>query len=174
MSKEEEKQGREWFSHERRIFCHLKEVGFRPNAIFDVGSAHAGWSWIISHVFPDANYYLFEPLVDYKPPYSHFCEQTLSQRPNFFLHKIALGDRNGQVQLFSDPEGHAASVIPTEPNAWLPESVEVQMATLESYIRENSLPKPDILKIDVQGAEMLILQGARKILPEIKIIQAET
>lgn len=174
MTEEENGKGREYYLNERRIFSHLKNAGFNPRAIFDVGSSHAGWSEVVNQVFPDARYYLFEPLVDYKPFFRESCERALAQHPNFSLHKVALGNRNARVWLSSDPEGYGASVLSkvAEP-PWLPERIAALMVTLESYAADHALAKPDLLKLDVQGAEMLVLRGAEKILPKVQVIELE-
>lgn len=40
--------------------------------------------------------------------------------------------------------------------------------TLDGFVNENGIPKVDIVKIDVEGAEHLVLQGMTRILKEMK------
>jgi FkbM family methyltransferase len=49
--------------------------------------------------------------------------------------------------------------------------ITVRTITLDSYFTDK-LP-PDILWIDVEGAELLVLKGASSILPSVKIIHIE-
>ena len=163
---------KEYYRYERLIFSRLKELGFQPNAIFDVGSSHAGWSRVVASVFPSAEFHLFEPLVDFKPFYKAQSDLSIAANPNFSLHKIALGDRNQDVRLFSDVEGYSASVL-RSPTAF-PERFDVRMATLKAYVSEKALPTPDILKMDVQGGELLVLRGAGDLVDAIRVLQAET
>ena len=41
------------------------------------------------------------------------------------------------------------------------DSEDITIVTLDDDIRENSLPKPDFIKIDIEGQELAALQGAR-------------
>lgn len=143
---------KEIYRHERLIFSRLKALGFEPRTIFDVGSAVAGWSITIARVFPSAQFHLFEPLVDLKPLYKKCCDWFLPQHPNFLLHKLALGDYDGTVMIYSDAPGVSASILPNAYDASIPEREHVPIARLLTYVVDHDLPRPDLLKIDVQGA----------------------
>jgi hypothetical protein len=47
------------------------------------------------------------------------------------------------------------------------------MRSLDDIVEEKGWPKPDLVKIDVQGAELLILVGAEKTLSECQDIIIE-
>ncbi len=44
----------------------------------------------------------------------------------------------------------------------------------DTFITENKLPIPDLVKIDVEGASFEVLNGFGEFLEEVKIIQIET
>ena len=46
------------------------------------------------------------------------------------------------------------------------EVIEVKTVTLDSYVAEHNLAEPQFVKIDAEGAEILILKGARRITRE--------
>lgn len=48
-------------------------------------------------------------------------------------------------------------------------TVQIDSVTLDTFIKEKSLKKIKLLKIDVEGAELLVLQGAQKALAAGKI-----
>src|ERR1700688_1954288 len=103
----------EWYSEEKRIFAAFRKAGFEPKVIYDIGSSHSGWSDAINGVFENADFHLFEPLVDHKPSYRKGCDSVFSRCPKFILHKILLGNNREKVRMFSDSDGFSASVLPT-------------------------------------------------------------
>src|SRR5204862_8328307 len=54
-------------------------------------------------------------------------------------------------------------------------TIHVPVTTLDDFLREKDLAKVDILKFDIQGGELLALQGARRTLAEqrVALIYAE-
>jgi FkbM family methyltransferase len=163
----------EFYSEEQRVFGSLKQAGFSPRVVFDIGSSDGGWSLAASEVFPEAMFHLFEPLIDFKEVYRKTVTAILAMRPNFSLHKIALGATNGPTSIFSDTLGHGASLLARTTSEYLPESFPIEVRRLDSLTRDLSLPIPDVLKIDVQGFELFVLEGAGEVLNEVKVIQVE-
>jgi FkbM family methyltransferase len=162
-----------YYVHERLLLRQLRAVGFDPAVVFDVGSSHGGWSERISKVFPSAEFHLFEPLVDVKPWYRQPCERLIGSGGNFHLHKILLGDANGQCNIVSDKEGYSASALLTGATGNLNEIWPVEMWRLDDFVQRNRLPKPDLIKLDVQGAELLVLSGGQRTLDDVKVVQTE-
>jgi FkbM family methyltransferase len=165
---------RPYFWGEINFFRAFKECGFEPKVIFDVGSGHSGWSWDIWSLFPDSAFHLFEPLVDFKSYYKRCTADVLTKTSNVRVHKIALGDKNGWTQLGSDKSGYGASTLVTVPSKEFPEVFQVPIRRLDSYVAELDLPKPQILKLDVQGGEIAVLQGTGSLLGNVQLIQIET
>jgi FkbM family methyltransferase len=165
---------RPYYWREINFFRAFKDCGFEPKAIFDVGSSHAGWSWAVSSVFPGATFHLFEPLVDYKPSYQKGISGALAERPNLRIHKIALGDRNGWTRFGTDEAGYGGSTLVSVASQQFPEMYRVPIRRLDSYAGELRLPGPDVLKIDVQGGEIAVLDGLGPLLQDVQLIQIET
>lgn len=53
-------------------------------------------------------------------------------------------------------------------------TIEVDVRTLDSFAAERQLEHIDYLKVDVEGAEYEVFEGARAILPRTGVIRAET
>jgi len=166
------KRMEEYYVTEKKIFSALRDAGFKPQVIYDVGASHAPWSYYVSPIFPEAAYYLFEPLVDLK--YSELCKNAIQVHPDFKVFKIGLGEVSGPVEIFSDSGGFGASVLSGSGSPALNERFTVQLFRMDELIQKKRLPVPDLLKMDVQGAELQVLRGAGEFLDRIQVIEAET
>jgi len=79
---------------------------------------------------------------------------------------IAAGNKNGKIKLYYTPGNWGISSIRYEQKAFM----EVEMKTLDEIINEENI---DLIKIDVEGAEDLVLEGARKCLKRTKMVIIE-
>lgn len=168
-----ESENTPYFWHETNLFRAFKEAGFEPRVFFEVGSSNSGWSYQMATLFPPARFHLFEPLVDHKDFYRENTERILKLRPDFRIHKIAVGQVDGTTKLGVDASGYSASTLVTETSEQFTELVEVPVRRLDTLVFEQDLPRPDVLKIDVQGGELAVLIGAGSLLDTVQMIQAE-
>ncbi|NVJ85997.1 MAG: FkbM family methyltransferase [Algoriphagus sp.] len=84
------------------------------------------------------------------------------------IEKFALGANVGIMSFYlgneSGQTGWGGLILDENEN-----SVEVEVNTIDNYCNSNNIEKIDVLKIDVEGADTLVLYGARKMLSEKKI-----
>jgi len=167
-------------------------VGFllRPSArvVFEIGACQGEDTMLYARAFPRANIYAFEPLAD-----NYAVLRQLSAACNSIeTHKLALGDMRGEA-VFHVSSGAAAtegdsipsvsrssSLLPptqTRPDVlkWLEfkQTVCVDTDTVDQFCADRGIEKIDFVHMDVQGAEMKVLAGARRMLPRIKAIWME-
>ena len=141
----------------------------KAKLIFDVG-AHQG---LISdrylNLFPSAIVHAFEPF----PPIFEKLTQRAQSQPRLQPHRCALSDQEGQATLHCNTFDPTNSLLATDPEAadhWgdqpLRESdtIQIPTQTLDSFCESNDITCADILKLDVQGAELMALRGARGLL----------
>lgn len=76
---------------------------------------------------------------------------------------VALADEDGEVILNIDTSGSYAPSI-KKTTTGLSQKVTVPMTTLDAVLLDNGLPIPQVVKIDVEGAEGKVVQGMQKIL----------
>jgi FkbM family methyltransferase len=162
-----------YFQHETNLFRAFKEAGFEPRVFFEVGSSNSGWSFQMADLFPAARFHLFEPLIDHKKFYRENTALILQERPDFRVHKVAVGDLDGTIKMGVDATGYSASTLVMETNDTFTELIEVPIRRLDSLVFEQDLPRPEVLKIDVQGGELGVLIGAGSILDNVQLIQTE-
>ena len=84
---------------------------------------------------------------------------------NVVALNIALGDRDGNVVFCEKLATGTSSVVELEDCL---DVIKVPMRSLDSLVAELVLPKIDVIKIDVEGAEMLVLKGAISTLKKFK------
>lgn len=102
----------------------------------------------------------FEPLLEYcKKKFSNL--NKLSKRKNIFINKMALWNKNGTINFFKN---ESTSKVVSTKNAL--NTVEVQSITIDQYVTNMKINKVDFIKLDIEGAELSVLQGAIKTLRE--------
>lgn len=154
----------------------LKEnINFIPGTILDIGAARGQWSQAARMVFPEAQMYAFEPInVSFQEIQKRMKNDRLFKAFNF-----ALSDQNAKVSFglnsFPDSssilkmtETHKTEFAFTEKE----EIIEIDCFRLDS-ISEMNIIGPVLIKMDVQGAELLVLQGVGKLIDQIQGIQIE-
>ncbi len=89
--------------------------------------------------------------------------QLLEKPDHVFINKAALGNKCGlvTVNLFDGKStGHASISDQGQKNI---EGVECQLITLDSYLLEKNIPNVDFVKVDIEGGELMFLEGARRL-----------
>ncbi|WP_292420454.1 FkbM family methyltransferase [Mesorhizobium sp.] len=155
-------------NHEPEVTALLHRY-LKPGAIFyDIGANIGLHSLIASKIVgPTGRVLAFEPgEINLK-----YFRRTLENRiPNVSLHEFAIGAAD-EVRVF-DLRGGAMSgklVGPGE-NAVAP--VSVQVRCIDSLIAEG-YPRPDVIKIDIEGGEADALQGAATTLQTHPVVICE-
>ncbi len=78
------------------------------------------------------------------------------------LEQAAVGREPGELSLYTNPDNKGDNRL--YPDPLLKQKLTVRVTTLDALCSSHELPQIDFLKIDVQGAEMLVLEGAKSIL----------
>ncbi len=138
---------------------------------FDIG-ANIGWySIYFDKLFRDLEIHAFEPIP---AAYEQFLKNmALNGSGPIHPHNLGLADRNGKVEFFVSPSLLAASSLadtfPTDDKIRLKGDIR----KLDDYCQEQGL-RPDFIKCDVEGAELLVFKGAETLLSTVKpLVMAE-
>jgi FkbM family methyltransferase len=137
--------------------------------IFDVGAHHGRVSLHYRKLFPTATVYAFEPFPEsFEQLKKNTAADPMIKAFNFGFSNVA------GSQLFSTNASSATnSLFETDERgaaAWGKGVLETtgritaSFATIDQFVAEMKIPAVDILKLDVQGAEYLVLEGAAQTL----------
>lgn len=134
----------------------------------DIGANRGDWARAFLETYPNAKLICFEP----DPLSKDYFKFLFKKFPSLELHNVAVADRNGSSTLYSKGSlWGGASLVPLYVDAFHLKK-DVELITLDSFTSSREI-RPDIIKIDVEGAEMLVLKGAINTLPHVSIVQFE-
>ena len=144
--------------------------------LFDVGANVGQYLTLMKEVFGEkAETYSFEPSKKtFQKLQSNFDGKT---RVN--LYNFGLGNENTKTILFSEAdESGKASVYKRRldhVNIYMNQSEEVEIKTLDSFCQDHGIKHIHLLKLDVEGHELKVLDGSLKMLKSgaIDFIQFE-
>ena len=164
------RRGRAKLSHANAL-SRLAEADFTPHVVYDIGAYRGAWSKAASEVLPSAEFLLFEANADNE---SHLS----STGYRYFIGALS-GEDAAEKSLFlplvGDSTGTSLYVENTSHYADRNRQVRtVPTRRLDAVIASHRLPPPDLIKIDVQGAELDVMQGATMALASTSALILET
>jgi FkbM family methyltransferase len=142
---------------ERKVFEGWVNPG---SVVFDIG-AHVGYYTLLASILVGAegDVHAFEPLPQNLPfLYRHI---EINRLKNVLVHEVAVSDRDGEAYFKVGSSRSTGQVSNSG-------EVEVQLISLDSRVKAGELPVPGYIKIDVEGAELAVLAGARALLTDHK------
>lgn len=157
-----------------QLLTLLKNHNFNFKTVYDVGASNGTWSLRAGSVFPDAVFHLFDPLLGVQESYAARLKRVLEARPEFSLHRVALGDLycpNGNFFVTEDGFGSTILNVDSTPGFM---RCSVAIHPLDNYVADHRLPPPDLIKMDVQAGEIRILRGATQCLQQASALLLET
>ena len=154
------------FDSEVATYRRLRDRGLDPDAIVDVGAYEGEWTRAALTVWPDLPTLMVEPQVA-KAPYLAAVSRDL---PNVQFRQALLASEAGHDVSFYEMET-GSSLYPENSNA--PRRRTSFTTTTLDLVAAQFAFKDIFLKIDVQGAELDVLKGAREILSRTSAVQLE-
>lgn len=149
------------------VLEHVKKIGFKPQTVIDVGVAYGTFE--LYENFPDASHLLIEPLEEWEGVLKDISRKytadyviaAASAKPGKIkinVHPVLSGS-----SIYKEVEGGHVDGVPRE----------VPTVTVDDLCKERNLSGPYLLKADVQGAELDVLEGAKRVLEDTELIILE-
>ncbi|MFH1472021.1 MAG: FkbM family methyltransferase [Nanoarchaeota archaeon] len=131
--------------------------------MIDVG-ANIGWySMNFAKSFPKSQIYSFEPIPE---SYANILSNiALNNLTNITTIHSGVSDHEGVETFYYDTELSGNASLTNLSEKKNVSTVNAQLITLDNYCSQKSI-KPDFIKVDVEGAELFVFKGARKIISD--------
>ena len=143
----------------------LKHHGFCPVTVFDIGVGYG--TFPLYRAFPDAFYHLIDPAQE-----SFAYMRRLSRRLRCEVHALALGDRDGEAALEVRADIQESTLLEEVGPRRVRRVDRVPLRRFDGLF--GPIARPALCKIDVQGAELMVLAGMTGRLAEIDALVIET
>lgn len=140
----------------------------RPGmTFFDIGANSGVFSIAAGKTLArtSASIYAFEPCAaTFATLQKNIRENDLS---GVCAHCIAISEHSGEASLYVNAamkDGLNSLEDPSHGDAEVIGTIPVRVTTLDAFLTEKNIPCVDVMKVDVEGAELLVFRGARGLL----------
>jgi len=163
------------FESERQELTDMLEEIEHSDVFFDIGANTGLYTLFAAKRRQSADVVAFEPY----PPNLRLLKRDIDRNAleNIDVREVALSDSEGKVE-FSQPDeedaGYGSGSIEssTDNSSTI---VNVSARSGDELISQNEIPTPTIVKIDVEGAEPLVVDGMENALshPDCRLVYCE-
>jgi FkbM family methyltransferase len=132
----------------------------KGDTVFDIGT-HVGFYSLLAAeaVGSGGKVFSFEPL----PQNFDYLEKhiKINNYQNIFPFKAAVADKNRPMPFKLGSDSSTGSIADNG-------DINVDTVSIDELIKNGKLPMPDVIKIDVEGSELMVLGGMLKLLKDKK------
>ena len=148
-----------------------RAMGFVPGTVIDVGAAYGSFTELCRTIFPGGRYLLVEPLEEYRP----LLEQMKQSSPLVDYNIAAATRQEGEtvINVHSDLVGSSLYREVEAGTGVNGIARTVRSVTIDRLVREAGAKGPYLFKVDVQGAELDVLDGAEHTLSRSELVVLE-
>lgn len=150
----------------------LLDIKDGPTIVLDIGANDGDYTAAILKLAPHSSIHAFEP----SPAIATFLTARFQNDERVAVHQFGLSNHIGKVQLYSNNfAGKMSSLVKrnlSHLNVQFDLIEEITVTTLRDWCASAGV-KPHVLKIDVEGFEFQVLEGAGDMLSFVKVIQFE-
>ena len=134
----------------------LGALGAEPmRTVLDVGANVGDWSLLAAAAFPDATIYALEIV----PSTAATLRARTAGVSRIKVFDQGLADHTGSLTVRFNPAATAHTTFTDYPHGWEGERIEGRVMRGDEFLAREGIRAVDMLKLDVEGAEHLVLQG---------------
>ena len=150
------------------VLDNARRLGLDPATVIDVGVGYGTPE--LWEAFPRARLLMIEPIPD---RFGGAAQDVARRREGAELVAAAAGAEPGSTTITMHRAPEMSSVL----GAWIGDrggdAREVPVVRVDDAVSERSLPGPFVVKVDVEGAELAVLDGAAAVLEETELVLLE-
>ena len=150
-------------------------LDYKFNTILDIGANEGQFASKMRLFFPQAKICSFEPIQSvYQILTNNFLNDS-----NFRAYPLGLGDENMETQFYENESSASSSLLRMKDHtahfdkALQTKPISITVKRLDEVLANEPLPKPMLVKIDVQGFEDKVIAGGKEILSKADLIVCE-
>lgn len=142
-----------------------RRVDKEIRVVLDVGAADGEYALTFLKSFPRATVFCFEPQ---SASYAILQKKVAAYENRTKLFKIGLYNQNKEMKLNLMSYADSSSLLPSPPGGQSIIGTEIiTVRTLDSFTKENGIDHIDFLKVDTEGVDKEVLEGARTTLSKV-------
>ncbi len=161
----------------RRLLKRLHSANVpEPRVILDVGARFCRTSVTFARKYPNAKVFAFEA----NPESFQTCQRKARSRGNLAVTFGAVHQFDGEVTFYQDNNGNpgASSLFrrirkSDHPTTRGQAEIKVPAMRLDTWAKKHSVDRFDLVWMDLQGAELLALQGMGDLLDTVAALYLE-
>lgn len=160
----------------RKEMTHYIEIGLKAGDVaYDIGSN------VGTYTVPMAKYVgLAGSIIAFEPDPMSFgsllSNLKLNEVGNCITTQYCIGNENREIDFYVRPEKDTHSIF-EKSHAPSPTGelfrLSRSMRTLDDLVQKGEFPQPNFIKLDIEGAELLALDGMSSIIREVRAIYIE-
>jgi FkbM family methyltransferase len=162
---------REWFALFKTLAeaivtdqYHARELIKRDSIVIDGGAFIGAFSMFAATLAPEGHVYSFEPtLATYM-----VLQKNAAGYSNITTIHRALGSKSEEKELIINPDVPAANTLcdsgmmsETTPTSFKNKE-NIRITTIDEFVKTHSISRVDFIKLDTEGYEARILEGAKE------------
>jgi FkbM family methyltransferase len=158
-----------WKNGERWLLETLRDEPIRT--VLDVGANVGNWSLMAAEIFSQSAIYALEIV----PDTAGELRARVAGQNRINCFNLGLADHTGTLAINYHPSASAHSTLTDYPHSWTGERLDCPVMRGDEFLAREGIVGVDFLKLDVEGAEHLVLRGFDKLLRErrVRFVQFE-
>lgn len=137
---------------------YLKAIKFEPKVMFDIGSAVKHWSDMAKAIFPESEVYLFEAYQTFEALYTD----------EKYLMVCLSNEDNKDVKFYHRANNHLVKSYCKNSELHPDFFKMLKTERLDTLMDRLGLPQPELIKLNVCGAEKDVIEGGIETIKKTK------